>query len=254
MKKLLGIFLTVMLVLLPLSSAFAAVHTDDLNSTVGMTISGMNATDIHGGTVTDEFFGNAVVTVINEWATWCGPCVNEMPHFQTVHEYYSETPELDVRVLGSIYISNSCTPTTALQFLDNNGYTWTNVIEDNALAAIFNNSSTIPNTIIVDRHGVIRDAYASSFSSSAALQNIIDGWYQTLLEEEGPINPDPIDEPIPGDVDGDLQVTVADALLIMRASMGIAELDEGVVGDMDGDGSVSVSDAIIIMRIALGVR
>lgn len=254
MRKTVSIILAALLALFSFTSAFASVHTDSLGDTVGMTITGMNATDIHGGTVTDEFFGNAVVTVINEWATWCGPCVNEMPHFQTVHEYYSATPELDVQLLGSIYISNTCTPASALEFLDSNGYTWTNVIEDNALATVFNNSSTIPNTIIVDRHGVIRSAYASSFSSSSQLQNVIETWYNTLLEEEGPIEPGPVDEPIPGDVDGDGELTVADALLIMRAAMSLAELDEGVNGDVSGDGTVDISDALLVMRMALGLE
>ena len=180
MKKTASIILAALLALFSFTAAFAEIHTDSLNNTIGMTISGMNATDIHGGTVTDEFFGNAVVTVINEWATWCGPCVSEMPHFQTMHEYYSETPEADVQILGSIYISSSCTPQSALQFLESNGYTWTNVIEDDALATIFNNSNSIPNTIIVDRHGVIRDALTGSFSSASQLQNMIETWHPYL--------------------------------------------------------------------------
>ncbi|MBQ2110361.1 MAG: redoxin family protein [Clostridia bacterium] len=254
MKKTASVILAALLALFSFTSAFAAVHTEDLNNTIGMTISGVNATDVHGGTVTDEFFGNAVVTVINEWATWCGPCVSEMPHFQTVHEYYSETPEADVQILGSIYISSSCTPASALQFLDSNGYTWTNVIEDNALATIFNNSNSIPNTIIVDRHGVIRDAHVGSFSNAAQLQNLIESWYNALLEEEGPIEPGPVDGPIPGDVDGDEQVTVSDALLIMRAAMSLAELGEDVIADVNDDGTVDISDALMVMRVALGLN
>lgn len=30
------------------------------------------------------------VRVINFWATWCGPCVKELPYFQEAHETYGE--------------------------------------------------------------------------------------------------------------------------------------------------------------------
>jgi thiol-disulfide isomerase/thioredoxin len=32
------------------------------------------------------------VYVINFWATWCGPCVGELPEFNRLYNYYSKKP------------------------------------------------------------------------------------------------------------------------------------------------------------------
>ena len=56
-------------------------------------------------------------------------------------------------------------------------------------------------------------------------------------------------EAIPEDVDGDGEVTVSDALLLMRAAMGLIELS----GHPSGRG-VTVADALLVMRIAMGLE
>ena len=245
MKKLLSIIMIASLMLFTCVSASAAVNETETRDAIGMSVMGFSATELHGGTVTSDIIPQTTMTVINEWATWCGPCLSEMPHFQTVHEYYSETPEADVQILGCLYIASGGTPSEALNIMTNNGYTWPCVVEDNVLAAVFNNSSSIPNTIIVDRNGIVRDMHIGSFSSAAQLQNYIEGWLETLEAEEP--------EFIPGDVDGNGEITVADALMIMRAAMNIAVLQNEAAADMNGNGIIEVTDAIVVLRMAMGI-
>ena len=243
MKKALAILVCTLLVLSSLTPAFA--RGSSTKDAIGMSIIGFSATELHGGTVTGDIIPQVTMTVVNEWATWCGPCVSEMPHFQTMHEYYSSTPEADVQILGSVYVSGSCTPQSALQFVDNNGYTWPNVVEDNVLAAVFNNSNAIPNTIIVDRHGIVRDMHTGSFSSASQLQNYIQNWLETLEAEEPDFTP--------GDVDCDGSLTVTDALMILRRAMGILQLPTDEAADYNGDGTVDVSDALTVLRVSMGL-
>lgn len=58
---------------------------------------------------------------------------------------------------------------------------------------------------------------------------------------------------VPGDANGDGQVTVADAVLVLRAALGGCELrpEQILAGDVDCDGDLSVGDAVRILRMAL---
>jgi len=58
---------------------------------------------------------------------------------------------------------------------------------------------------------------------------------------------------IPGDYDGDEEITVSDALLTLRVAVGITEVTEDILlkADMDADGIISVTDALTVLRIAI---
>ncbi len=57
---------------------------------------------------------------------------------------------------------------------------------------------------------------------------------------------------IKGDVDGDGEITVADALSVLRVAARLAPSTPEMlaVGDIDGDGAITVADALSILRVA----
>lgn len=61
---------------------------------------------------------------------------------------------------------------------------------------------------------------------------------------------------IPGDVDGNDGISVADALLILRAAMGISELTpaQQAAADINESGEIEVLDALTVLRISLGLN
>ena len=63
-----------------------------------------------------EQAGNVVL--INFWATWCGPCVEEMPALQDLYEEYGDSD--NVRI---ILINAGESSQTVHRFLSQNGYT-----------------------------------------------------------------------------------------------------------------------------------
>ena len=250
MKKIIAIMIAVILIGAMMLPVYAE---SDVNTKlgVGMSIIGFSAVDVlTGETITSDVLDDVVCTVINEWADWCGPCLAELPHFQTMHEYYSATPEADVQILGSVYCSpGGTTAASAAALCTSNGYTWHNLVEDSVLAEVFNTSSYIPQTIIVDRHGVVRDHAVGGFSEDE-LRDFIEGWYQALLEEEGPTEPGYIN----GDVNGDEMLDATDALLVLRYALGVLDdIPNPAAADVNGDGAVDAVDALLVLRAALGV-
>ncbi len=69
-------------------------------------------------------------------------------------------------------------------------------------------------------------------------------------EGETPVGPEII-----GDVNGDGEVTAADALLALRYVMALEELGEERLAqaDVDGDGEVTMMDCLLIQRYAMGI-
>ncbi len=43
---------------------------------------------INGGSYNNSMFSKAPLTMINIWATWCGPCIEELPHIQQLSKTY----------------------------------------------------------------------------------------------------------------------------------------------------------------------
>ncbi|HEY1024116.1 MAG TPA: TlpA disulfide reductase family protein [Sphingobacteriaceae bacterium] len=36
--------------------------------------------------------GKDTVYIVNFWATWCGPCIEELPHFERLQQTYEKSP------------------------------------------------------------------------------------------------------------------------------------------------------------------
>lgn len=60
---------------------------------------------------------------------------------------------------------------------------------------------------------------------------------------------------LPGDADGSGEVDIGDALLMLRAGMGLIEAtpEQADACDTDGDGQITIADALLIMRSAMGL-
>ena len=57
-----------------------------------------------------------------------------------------------------------------------------------------------------------------------------------------------------GDVDGDGNVSMADALTILRMAMDILPVENQQIADVDGDGFITSMDALLALRFAMHIE
>lgn len=91
------------------------------------------------------------VVLLDFWATWCAPCVAQMP---SIAKLYEKTKDQDMVLLG---INDDEAIDTARDFLNRNGYKWTNLFRANTGSTRGNfKVSAIPTLILIDREGKVQ--------------------------------------------------------------------------------------------------
>jgi thiol-disulfide isomerase/thioredoxin len=104
---------------------------------------------ITGKTVTmDDFKSKAVF--INFWATWCGPCVEEMPSIQKLYEARKSDPS--IKMVMILYKDD---PQAAVKFMKENKYDFDVYIDDNSVSAKAFGLTGVPETFLIDNKGIV---------------------------------------------------------------------------------------------------
>ena len=96
-----------------------------------------------------NFFGKPVV--LNFWASWCGPCKSEMPHFEDAYQKYGEDINF---VIVNLTDGARETVETASDFIEEQGYTFPLYFDTNTEGAVTYGTYSIPVTYFIGADGV----------------------------------------------------------------------------------------------------
>ena len=104
---------------------------------------------IEGDQVTLSQYKGSVV-VVSFWATWCGPCKEEMPHLEAM---YKAKKDEGLQVL-SISTDDARSASKVKPYIKKNGYTFPVLLDkDSSVIGTYNPAKTLPYTVVVDRQG-----------------------------------------------------------------------------------------------------
>ncbi len=120
---------------------------------------------LDGSTVNlSDYRGRTVY--LNFWATWCGPCVSEMPDIQTLQDENAES-------LTVLAINLAEDRDTVASFIERKGFTFPVGFDfDYAISEPFD-FQYIPTTFVLDEEGIIRDILVGA-QSLEDMQSAVD--------------------------------------------------------------------------------
>jgi thiol-disulfide isomerase/thioredoxin len=113
------------------------------------------------------------VVLVDFWATWCKPCLDEIPHWNALQARYGGR---GLTVLGITVESGA--PSEIKASVEKHKIRYQIVIGDVDIVKGFGGITGFPTTFLVDRHGFIRKKYAGQYPSKHAE---IERDIQTLL-------------------------------------------------------------------------
>jgi len=93
------------------------------------------------------------IVIINQWATYCSPCVNELPYFETLKEKH---PEIEIL---AVHNSFEATPKAA-DYVKEMGWSnwklhWTVDTADRNILNKINGDNTMPRTVVLNKKGEV---------------------------------------------------------------------------------------------------
>jgi len=102
----------------------------------------------------DDYRGNIVL--LNTWATWCPPCIEEMPALLSYFENYRD------KGFTLIGVNIGETRAQVLEFGLENQLTFPLWLDPTELSLRALNSISLPYSIVIDRTGIVRYAWSGA--------------------------------------------------------------------------------------------
>lgn len=117
-------------------------------------LTGFSTTDINGRSVTDDIFSKTEVTVVNFWATYCDPCISEMPELAS----WAKNADGRFQILGvacDVTGTNTTECELAKSIIERTSVEFKNILPSGSLKNYMNNITGVPTTVLVNKNGKI---------------------------------------------------------------------------------------------------
>lgn len=121
-------------------------------------LTSFTAADLDGNTVTQDIFADYDLTMVNIWATFCSPCIQEMPDLGELKKEYKDKGVNIVGIVADVQNSDGSIPEEGVAFakeiVGRTGADYTHLLPSESLNnLILNRVNAVPTTVFVDSSG-----------------------------------------------------------------------------------------------------
>ena len=140
-------------------------------------LSSFSATDLDGNTVDQSILADYDLTMVNVWATFCGPCINEMPDLGELAQEYADKKVQIIGLVSDVLNTDGTISQeqvqTARDIVEQTGANYLHLLPSEDLYGVLGQISAVPTTFFVDSEGAqVGSAIVSAQSK--------DNWVQTI--------------------------------------------------------------------------
>lgn len=129
----------------------------------GAVAADFNLEDLSGRRMTLKSLRGKVV-FLNVWATWCGPCREEMPSMETLYEDFKNDRDFVMLAVSQDRKGRE----VVAPYLEKNGYHFRVLLDPDNWVSEAYNVSGVPETFIINREGRIVAHHMGAFDWSRA--------------------------------------------------------------------------------------
>lgn len=125
--------------------------------------------DMEGNAVSDSVFSESKLTMVNVWATYCNPCLSEMPELgELAGEYEPEEFQI-IGIISDVQEgADAAVIDNAAALIEQTGANYTHLLlNESVYYALLTEVSAVPTTFFVDENGVVLDTVIGAMKKSA---------------------------------------------------------------------------------------
>ena len=149
-----------------ISSSPGMSPTPSRNQFVNRPAPDFRVMDTRGEELTLEQYRGQVV-LLDFWATWCGPCIAEMPNVKLA---YAKHRDRKFQIIG-ISLDSSIAPLEA--YIQREGIEWRQYLDSTGKISGLYNVRAIPSTFLIDGTGIVRRVNLRGLALESAVAELV---------------------------------------------------------------------------------